>query len=315
MKCFRLDAFHLLIVSEFRFIWNSGDAISLQMIALLLLAWCALAQVLPNRSSFTNQGFLAPEQSFQFNITCGPLNSTQCAELNQTMHQVGTAIGNDLLFVVPVKVQIGIANGPSSRFTNSATSTNFVPNVVTQVTYNGNELNVSIPRVLVKQTQASKAKKILNNHPLIQDFSQLLDAQSWEMTPDITIKLYTDELRAFKSIVAREITKALGFRSSLQFYTASRGLKYTKIATPSALGEKSGLAFLEPMGVLDMLLYAKVPFRKQSFMGFMSGKPSVQAFRNVSIGQIGAKMAQFTSIKSVSTNSAYSLMVILEKEK
>ena len=58
----------------------------------------------PPRSSF--KGYLLPEQSFQFTFQCDHENKTACTQAANAVKQVGTLIGNDLLFKRPATVKV-----------------------------------------------------------------------------------------------------------------------------------------------------------------------------------------------------------------
>ena len=58
----------------------------------------------PPRSSFN--GYLLPEESFQFTFQCDHENKTACTLAENAVKQVGILMANDLLFKRPATVKV-----------------------------------------------------------------------------------------------------------------------------------------------------------------------------------------------------------------
>ena len=71
------------------------------------------ATSIPPRSSFKN--YLEPEKSFEFTFDCSYSNKTICSIAQAEIEQVGTLIGNELLFTRRARVKVEFLEEVSPR--------------------------------------------------------------------------------------------------------------------------------------------------------------------------------------------------------
>ena len=132
------------------------------IIQVLLLTLATSTPILEKRERnqrpeyYTQHGFQSPENSFQLDINCGPLNETKCDEFKTAAQTIATKIGRDLVIRLPVTVNLTL-------------TANTVPTILRQVSkYVAGKRTTSkkgplrmYPRSLIKQKDVTEILPLL----------------------------------------------------------------------------------------------------------------------------------------------------------
>ena len=77
------------------------------------------------RSHFTKLGFLAPEDSFQFQVVCdSTISQHNCSLSEKVLRKVGVRIANEILLLDPVRILVEFKPILNSNNTVSQVQTN-----------------------------------------------------------------------------------------------------------------------------------------------------------------------------------------------
>ena len=89
------------------------------------------SQLTPNTTSDERNGFLPANESFVFDVDCGPVTNATCNAIKEDLATVGNLIANELYFAVPVCVCVDLVN----EYFSEMDSGSIIPSEIATITW------------------------------------------------------------------------------------------------------------------------------------------------------------------------------------
>ena len=207
----------------------------------------------PPRSEFIGNGFLSPKESFKITVDCGSIFPDECNQARQSINIITMMIAQVILVRVPICARITFT--PCERET---TLTNVSTPVIAQ-RINGSSIGpiLAYPDILSKQTSwegvPTEVTHIIRSY-MPEDISmQFNSVQGWNFDYHSPTQKRKHD---FSFVFARELTKAMGFKSGLKLDITERGdqLRVPRAMHLPDVGPDSGL-YMNPITPFDSLTF------------------------------------------------------------
>ena len=208
----------------------------------------------PPRSEFIGNGFVSPEESFKITVDCGSIFPYECNQARKSINIVTMMIVQAILVRVPICARITFK--PCEQ--EITTLTNVSSPVIAQ-RINGSSIGPTLayPEFLSKQSSwegvPTDVTLIIRSY-MPEDISMRFNSvQSWNFDYHSPTQKRKHD---FSFVFARELTKAMGFKSGLKLDITERGdqLRVPRAMHLPVVGQDSGL-YMNPITPFDSLTF------------------------------------------------------------